>query len=106
MPKTPINYDSTYFYKFCCKDLNITDIYVGHTTNFRVRKNNHIHSYLNQHSKKYHYRLYSFIRDHGGWNNWDMILIDVHRCDDALDARKKEREYIEIESDTKHGYAF
>ena len=38
MPKLPINYDKTHFYKLCCRDPTITDIYVGHTTDFTRRK--------------------------------------------------------------------
>ena len=41
MPRTPINYDNVYFYKLVCKDLNVTECYVGHTTNFTKRKNAH-----------------------------------------------------------------
>ena len=41
MPKTQINYSSTIMYKICCKDTLITEIYIGHTTNFIQRKNQH-----------------------------------------------------------------
>ena len=41
MPKVEIDYSKTIIYKLCCKDINITDIYVGHTTNFIKRKNEH-----------------------------------------------------------------
>ena len=38
MPKKEINYQNTIIYKIRCKDLNIKDVYVGHTTNFIQRK--------------------------------------------------------------------
>ena len=41
MPRVKINYDNTHFYKIVSKDLNITDIYIGHTTNFLERKSKH-----------------------------------------------------------------
>ena len=41
MPKQDINYDNTSFYKIVCKDLNIKNLYVGHTTGFRRRKGSH-----------------------------------------------------------------
>ena len=95
MPRQTINYDSTYFYKFCCKGLNIRYIYVGHTTHFTKRKRVHLQSYINKDSKLHNIKLYTCIRANGGWQNWDMILIDVVKCTDSLEARKKEREYIE-----------
>ena len=41
MPKKEINYQNTIIYKIICKDMNIKDVYVGHTTNFIQRKNSH-----------------------------------------------------------------
>ena len=41
MPKTEIDYSNTIIYKIVCKDQNIKDIYVGHTTNFVQRKHAH-----------------------------------------------------------------
>jgi hypothetical protein len=34
MPKKLIDYSKTIIYKIVCNDLNIKDVYVGHTTNF------------------------------------------------------------------------
>ena len=34
MPKDIIDYSNTIIYKIYCKNETITDIYVGHTTNF------------------------------------------------------------------------
>ena len=41
MPRKEINYSKTIIYKIRCEDENITDIYVGSTTNFIKRKNIH-----------------------------------------------------------------
>ena len=95
MPKQPINYDNTYFYKIVCRDLNVEDMYVGHTTDFRRRKNSHKTRCQNEGNSHYNCKVYTFIRDNGGWNNWVMVLICKCKCDDSLDAGKKERQYIE-----------
>ena len=34
MPKSNCDYSRTVLYKTVCNDLNITDCYVGHTTDF------------------------------------------------------------------------
>ena len=95
MPKKPINYDNTHFYKLCCKDPIITDIYIGHTTDFIRRKHNHKTSCCNEKDKEHNSYKYQFVRDNGSWNNWDMVLLETLKCDDALHARKTERGFIE-----------
>jgi hypothetical protein len=95
MPRTPLDYSNTYFYKIVCKDLNIKDTYVGHTTNFTVRRNGHKTNCLNPNAINHNTYVYRFIRDNGGWDNFDMVLIDREACADRLDSEKKERMYIE-----------
>ena len=90
-----INYNNTCFYKICCKDINIKEIYIGQTTDFTRRKYSHGHACYNDKRPDYNMRVYKFIRDNGGWDNWDMILIENCKCENRLYARRKEREYIE-----------
>jgi len=40
MPKKEIDYSNTIIYKIVCRDLNIKECYVGHTTNFTKQKTN------------------------------------------------------------------
>ena len=96
MPSKAINYDYTHFYKIVCKDLDITNMYIGHTTDFASRKSKHKQSCLNDTNKvKHNYLVYRFIRENGGWDNWDMILIETRRCENKLDALRTERDFIE-----------
>ena len=94
-PKT-IDYSNTCFYKICCKDLEITDIYVGHTTDFIRRKQRHKYYCNCETNKNYNQYVYKFIRDNCGWGNFDMVLIEKMSCANKLEALKKEREYIEV----------
>lgn len=96
MPRKPIDYSRTVIYKICCKDLNIKDVYVGSTTNFRKRKNQHKTSCNNPNDISYNVYKYQFIRDNGGWENWDMIMIKKYsKCESKLQCLKKERKYVE-----------
>ena len=95
MPKQKINYDKCYFYKVVCNDIGIKDCYVGHTTDYTSRKCSHKARCINPLNLKRHYKRYEFIRTHGGWENWSMVLIDQCKCDNALEACKKERSFIE-----------
>ena len=89
MPSKPIDYSKAHFYKIVCKDLSISDCYVGHTTDFTKRKSQH------KGNRDYHLYVYQFIRNNGGWDNFDMILMKTVECNNSLEARKIERELIE-----------
>jgi hypothetical protein len=95
MPKQPIDYSETFVYMLCCKDPTITDVYVGHTTNLTKRKAGHKNACNNPNIKDYNYFVYQFIRENGGWNNWELIVLETKSCIDKNDARRFEREWFE-----------
>ena len=95
MPKTQADYTNTIIYKLCCKNPTITDIYIGHTTNFRQRKNQHKTSCCNENDKKYNQYVYQFIRQNGGWDNWTMIQIQEHKLQNKREAESTEHHWIE-----------
>ena len=88
------DYSKACVYKIICKDSSITDIYIGSTINFKSRGYLHKHHCNNPNSKKYNSKAYKFIRENGGWDNWQMIKICDVKCLDKYDLRKKEGEYI------------
>jgi len=94
MPKN-IDYSKSVIYKLCCKDPSIEDFYVGSTTNFIKRKADHKSHCYNENSKKYKCYKYQFIRDNGGFNNWDMILIKYYPTDSKRNLEMEERRIIE-----------
>lgn len=96
MPKVKINYANTIIYKIICKNINIKESYIGHTTDFTDRKYKHKHSCNNENNKNYNLYVYQFIRENGGWINWDMVEIEKIKCIDKFDATKKERYWIEF----------
>ena len=91
----PIDYSKTVIYKIFCKDLNITDIYIGSTTDFNKRKNQHKNDCNNENYRKYNIKLYQFIRNNGGWDNFEMIIVEEYSCNSKLEAEIKERYFIE-----------
>jgi len=95
MPKKAIDYQKTIMYKIVHNDLEITHVYIGHTTNFSRRKGCHKSSCNNEKNKYYHLKVYQMIRDNGGWENWNMIMIEVFPCSNSLEAHKRERELYE-----------
>lgn len=95
MPKIAIDYSKTIIYKIVCNDLTITDLYVGSTTSFTKRKNQHRYSCNRCENKAYHYNIYKIIRDNGGWDNWSMIQIEEYPCANGNESRSRERYWIE-----------
>ena len=94
MPRLPVDYNNTVIYKIVCNDLSIKDLYVGHTTDFRTRKNQH-KTMCNRSNEKYNYKVYQVIRNNGGWDNWSMIEIEKFQCNDSNEATARERYWIE-----------
>ena len=91
--KSNTDYSNTIIYKITCKDPAITDLYVGHTTNFVQRKNAHMNSCKSPKTANHKCKLYETIRSNGGWSNWRMDIIAFFECDGLLGAKKKEQEY-------------
>jgi len=96
MPKKIIDYSKTIIYKIVCNDLNINDVYVGHTTNFTKRKTQHKSNCNNINNKKYNYKIYQTIRENGNFDNWSMIEIEKYPCNDLNEACARERYYYEL----------
>ena len=95
MPRNPIDYSKSVFYKLVCNNLTITDLYVGSTTDFKARKNSHKYACNDENNKRHNTPVYVFIRENGGFINWSMILIAKQSCMDSLEVRTIERHYME-----------
>ena len=96
MPKQIIDYSKNIIYKLVCNDLNVKDIYVGHTTNFIKRKQGHKNVCYNLDHKSYNLKVYKIIRENGGWLNWSMIEIEKYPCNDKNEACARERYWYEL----------
>jgi len=94
MPKNP-DYSKGMIYKLCCKDPTIEEIYIGSTINKKNRKNQHKSVCNNPNRKDYNCYKYQFIREHGGFENWDLIMIEDYSCNSKNELISRERYYIE-----------
>ena len=92
MPKK--NYQNTIIYKIYCKDESITEIYIGHTTNFKHRKNAHISNCNNEKSKEYNLKLYIYIRNNGGFDNFNIIELEKYPCNNDKEALLREGYWV------------
>ena len=96
MPRVPIDYSKSFVYKLCCKDASVKAIYVGSSTNKVVRKNLHKTRCNNSKVKGHNYYVYQYIRANGGFDNWDLIIVDTFpECKTSDELITIEREYTE-----------
>ena len=90
-----VNYNEAVVYKLCCKDVTIKEEYVGSTCCFKKRKSQHKTSCNNENMKEYKIYVYQFIRENGGFENWDMIQIEKCSVKTKRELEMRERFYIE-----------
>ena len=91
MPKLPIDHANTIIYKLVHKeDYDNANIYIGSTTDFIRRKNNHKNNCNNEKKKEHNENKYQYIRDNGGWGEWNMIEVEKFPCNDGNEARARE----------------
>jgi hypothetical protein len=90
-----VNYGNGLIYKLCCKDPIITDEYIGSTCNKNRRKQQHKSCCNNENTKEHNRLVYQFIRANGGFDNFDLIIIEEYPCESKVQLEMKEREYIE-----------
>ena len=62
----------------------------------RRRKTHHKAACNNEKNKGYNLNVYQYIRNNGGFDNWDMIEVERFEAIDGNDAKKRERYWIEI----------
>ena len=74
------------FYLIHCKDPCIVDTYVGRSKSFLKRVRTH-HNCVNGGSGG---KLYNFIRETGGFSNWDIKVLEEAKYDSLGDAALRE----------------
>jgi hypothetical protein len=89
------NTPNSVIYKISCKNKEIDLTYIGSTISFRKRKENHKVECNNEAKTK---KLYKTIRENGGWNNWDMIIIEVFPCESKTALHTREQYWIAQET--------
>jgi len=88
-------YQNGCIYKIVCKDPAVTECYVGSCCNFTRRKHQHKSDCHNVNRNHYNFKVYTFIRQHGGWDNWDMIQLQHYPCNSKRELQLEERKHFE-----------
>ena len=89
------NYSKSFIYKLECKDPKVTEIYVGATTDFYNRKSRHKRCCINKDGKPTgNFPVYCFMRKHGSWDNWNMLVIEEVNARNKRHLNQIEAKYI------------
>ena len=81
-------------YKIYCKDSSITEFYIGSSCDMKQRIASHKSDCNNTNSKKYNFKVYKFIRNNGGFENWECeTLLEVEVISKKELRLKYERPY-------------
>ena len=105
MPRKASNYQNGIQYKIVCKDPAITDCYNGSCVSLKDRKKNHKNQSLNPNCKNYNLKVYRFIRENGGWDNWTMVQLELYPCNSKQELVRREREIFDILKPTLNSYS-
>jgi len=100
MPRYAIDYSKIIIYKIVCKDLEVKHCYVGSTTDFTRRKSQHKRNCVNS----INYKLYKLINENGGWENFDMVVIETFKCENGNEAYARERYWYESLNSNMNSY--
>ena len=79
-------------YKITCNSPDVDHVYVGSTKKVKHRKYEHKYDSKRETNTS---KLYTAIRDHGGFEKWTMEIIESFTCDTFLEARMRERYFCE-----------
>jgi len=84
-----MDYSKCLIYKIQHKDKNDL-LYVGHTTNFIKRKNNHKTNVNYEKGYAYNHKVYQMIRENDGWDAFSMIVVKEFPCENSRQAEAEE----------------
>ena len=89
-------YSKSVIYNLTCKDKNVSKIYIGSSYDEIKREGDHRTLCINENDKRYNLKVYQFIRDNGGYDNWTFEVIDRYPCDNEIQLVIRERYYYDL----------
>jgi len=89
------NYNKSKIYKIYCEDEGVDEIYVGSTTDLKTRVKDHNFNCCNINSNKYNLKVYKYIRDNFGFENFVVKTLERFPCENELALRQREQEWID-----------
>jgi hypothetical protein len=92
-----IDYSKGVIYEIVCNDSNITNKYYGSTVDLEKREKEHKRNCRTPTDEHYNFKVYKYIREHGGFANWVVKSVKEYPCESDLELRMEEQTYIELD---------
>ena len=83
-----------YIYKLCCD--GIDDFYIGSSWDMYNRKSKHNGNCNNQENPSYHLKVYKYIRENKGIDNWKFEILETSVFQGKLNMVIREQYYIDL----------
>ncbi len=93
-----VDWSNTVLYLLRSNNPLINDEYVGKSGDFHKRKISHktkCNNNKNSSEKQYHRKVYKFIRENGGYDDWHFEILETANLEDEDEAAILERDWIE-----------
>ena len=71
-------------------------VYIGSTNDFKRRIKSHRVNCNNEKNEKYNLKLYQYIRENGGFNQYEFIILECYACNFKYDLYDREDDYIKM----------
>ena len=84
------DFQKTIIYKIFKDDL----VYVGSTQDFKRRERGHKSACNNENGKKYNLKLYKTIRKNGGWDDFEVTIVENYPYKNDIEVRMREEYFI------------
>lgn len=88
-----MDYKNSKIYKLVCKDLNITNFYVGSTAQPLCKRMVYHRQKVSENPNR---KVYKFINEHGGFQNWSIVLIENFPCNNKEEQLKREQYWKDL----------
>jgi len=98
------NYNKSRIYKIWSDDDGVDEFYIGSSKNFSKRKRDHESNCSNSNCKEYRNKLYTYIRNNGGFGNFYIDVIKKVACKNKTELRIIEQHYIDELKPTLNNY--
>lgn len=90
----------THIYKINCKNTEIKDCYIGFSKGMKMTRILHKNNTNNENLRCYNYPVYKFIREHGGFYNWSITILETVYTNDKKVIMSKKKEWYDKEHST------
>ena len=104
MEEVDIRYENGVIYMIKHKTDDTKEFYIGSSYDFKQRCWRHKSHCNNQNDKNYNYKVYKYIRENGGWDEWTIVKLYDYPCKKKYELELEEQRAIKKYKSTLNIY--